>query len=372
MNKSISVCEQIVPATCVGRQIYLTTEEYVKFDNLSIFFNRTETIYDFGEYDIQDGKVIMCIPENHSELFIKSDYIHLIGAYLTFVCLVLSLACLFLVIQTYLIFSELRNLPGKNLLNLTISLFFGQLLWLTPDGWFTYSCCHVVAVVRHYLFLVSFVAMSTIAWDTHLTFAGKKSQLQMQKREKERREKKDFCKYSAMIWGLPAIFVVLCAVVDRMDVYAIYVNEQFCWFDDAQAQKYLFVLPVGILLLVNIIFFTLTISAIKQIRSVTRLARQDRSKKTMFWIALKLSALMGFCWMFGFIHLLVKTKTLVFAYLFIIFASLQGVYIAFAFVMKKKIWKMYKNLLKRKTRKSQIHCDTEFLAHLKNSKETTL
>ena len=369
LNESITVCEQVVPSTCIGRRIYLTSHEYVKFDNLSIFFNRTKTIYEFGEYDIQDGKIIMCILENPSEFLNQSDH-PLIESYLTLVCLVLSLAGLFLVIQTYLIFSELRNLPGKNLISFTMSLFFWQLLWLIPDEWFTHVFCHVVAVIRHYLLLVSFVAMSTIAWDTHLTFADTK--FQTPRRANKKRENKDFCRYSIMVWGLPAIFVVPCAVVDGMDIYGIYVNEQLCWFENTQPQKYLFVLPVGILLLFNVVFFALTVYAIRRVNFDTRVARVNQSNKSMLWISLKLSSLMGFCWLFGFIHLLVKTSTPIFSYLFIIFASLQGVYIAIAFVMKKQIWEMYKKLCKQNTRKPTFEYSTDFLENLKNSKETML
>ncbi len=371
MNKSISVCEQIVPSTCVGRQVNLTSEEYIKFDNLSIFWNRTEKIYDFGEYDIKNGKIFMCIPEGPPKLnSLNSSDSLFMESYLTFICLVLSLVCLFLVIQTYLIFPELRNLPGKNLLNLTMSLFLGQLLWLIPDECFMPNFCDVVAVIKHYLFLVSFVAMATIAWDTHLAFAGKG--FQNRREEMKKRENKDFCKYSAIVWGLPAIFVVPCAVADRTDIYAVYVNEQLCWFDNVQPQKYLFVLPIGLLLLFNVIFFALTVFDIQRIRSDTRIIRADQRDKTMLWIVLKLSSLMGFSWLFGFIYLLVKTSTPVFSYLFVIFASLQGVYIAVAFVMKKKIWKMYKNFFRRNSRKSELDCTRDFLEDLKNSKETTL
>ena len=69
----------------------------------------------------------------------------------------------------------------------------------------------------------------------------------------------------------------------------------------------------------------------------------------MFWIYLKLSALMGFGWLFGFIYLLVGKSTPVFSYLFVIFASLQGFYIALAFVVKKEIWQKYKELLRKKS-----------------------
>ena len=370
-KKRISVCEHIVPSTCVGRRFNLTSEEYIKFDNLSIFFHRTKTIYDFGEYDIEDGNIFMCIRENPPTLILLQlgDSLF-IKTYLTLICLVLSIVCLFLVIQTYLIFPELRNLPGKNLLSLSISLFLVQLLWLIPDVWFTSILCNVVAVTRHYLFLVSFVAMATIAWDTHSAFTGK--EFQRRRNEIKKGGNKKFYKYSAIVWGLPAVLVAPCVVFDQIGIYAVYVNDHLCWFDNIQPQKYLFVLPVGLVLLFNVIFFALTVFRIQLLRSDTRLIRSDQSHRTMFWIFLKLSTLMGFCWLFGFIHLLVKTSTPVFSYLFVIFASLQGVYIALAFVMKKKIWTLYKSRFKRNPRKPDFDYTSDFLVNLRSSKETAL
>ena len=147
-NESISVCGQVVFSSCNGRRIHLTSDEYVKFDNLTIFYKRTERIYNFGEYDMKDGKIVMCIPKYLSAQFLYTlDNSYVIQTYLTLATFVLSLLCLFLVIQTYILFPELRNLPGKNLLSLAVSLFLAQLLWLIPNQWYTSITCYMVAVV---------------------------------------------------------------------------------------------------------------------------------------------------------------------------------------------------------------------------------
>ena len=369
-NDSISVCELVVFAGCVGRRVNLTSDEYVKFDNLSIFYNRTQMMYDFGEYDIEDGQIFMCIskvtPKINSpgDKWIPSDSL-VVESYLTLTCFILSLTCLFLVILTYLLFPELRNLPGKNVLSLSISLFMVQLLWLIPDKLYPSTLCHIIAVIKHYLFLVSFVVMATIAWDTCSVFAGGRLRNDLSTKN---REKKKFYKYSAITWGLSALFVVTCAVVDQKGIYAVYVNELLCWFDNIEAQEYLFVLPVGLLLLFNVSFFTLTVFRIQRARTATRLVRADQDNRRMFWIYLKLSSLMGFCWLFGFICLLVESP--VFSYLFVIFASLQGVYIALAFVMKRDVWEKYKLLFRRKDTGHSADHQSTLIDKLSLSKET--
>ena len=364
-NESISICEQIIFSNCVGVRVKLTSEEYVKFDNLSIFYNRTNTVYDFGEYDIEDGQVFMCIPHVLKRLiFWTSEDRLVVETYLTIICLSLSLACLYLVIQTYLVFPELRNLPGKNLLSLSISLFLAQLFWLIPDRQYPSTLCHIAAVLKHYLFLVTFVAMAAIAWHTHAVFVSKHVG---QKPSAKNRDRKTFFKYLAIVWGIPAIFVVTCAIVEKKDIYAVYVNEAWCWFDNEQAQKHFFILPVGLLQLFNIIFFALTVFRIYRDRSRTRsVCGSVQSHKTLFWIYLKLSSLMGFSWLFGFVNLLVEHPA--FSYLFVIFASLQGVYIAVAFVMKKTIWRKYMRLLGRNAYIPDYRCT--LIENLNNSRET--
>ena len=365
-NGSISVCELVVFASCVGRRVNLTSAEYVKFDNLSIFYKRTQMMYDFGEYDIEDGQIFMCIPEVTPKIinWVPSDS-SVVESYLTLTCFILSLTCLFLVILTYLLFPELRNLPGKNVLSLSISLFMLQLLWLIPDMLYPSTLCHIIAVIKHYLFLVSFVVMATISWDTCSAFSGRRVRNDLSTKN---RENKKFYKYSVIAWGLPAMFVVTCAVVDQKGIYAVYVNELLCWFDNIQAQEYLFVLPVGLLLLFNLLFFTLTVFRIQRVRLTTRIIRSDQDNKRMFWIYLKLSTLMGFCWLFGFIYLLVESP--VFSYLFVIFASLQGVYIALAFLMKKAVWKKYQKLFGITKSEYRPDYQTTLIDELNSSKET--
>ena len=367
-NGSISVCERVVFASCFGRRINLTSEEYVKFDNLSIFYNRTKIMYDFGEYDIENGHIFMCIPEDLvKEIYWVPKGSNLIERYLTLVCLVLSVTCLFMVILTYLLFAELRNLPGKNLLSLSVSLFLVQLLWLIPDLWYPITVCYVMAIVKHYLYLVSFVAMATIAWHTHLGFASKNVQSDLSSKGRANRR---FCKYTAIVWGLPAIFVAACAVVDQKDVYAVYANELSCWFGNVQAQKYLFVLPVGLLLLFNVIFFILTVYHIQCSQYSARQIRSNQIHRSMLWVYIKLSSLMGFCWLFGFISLLVETPIL--SYLFVIFASLQGVYIALAFLVKKAVWKKYKKLFGARKNEYRPSYKSTLIKSLDESKETRL
>ena len=353
-KQNISVCEQVVLSNCHGYQISLIESEYIKFKNLSIFYNGTNKIYHFGEYDIQNEKVIICLlPLVKIMTTPHQSITHVILTYLTLIGFALSLFCLFLIILTYFIFSELHHsIPGKNILNLSVSLFLAQLIWLTAVGKSNASVfCHVTAMVEHYLFLVSFVAMAMIAYQTYWRFSSKIVSRDVHQHD----ENINFLRYCSITWCTPAIFVGTCFVLDQQGIYTIYTDDQICWFENKDAQRYFFVLPVGVILFFNVICFILTVFHIHMGRSKYRdhliASSHTRTTQTMFWIYLKIATLMGFSWLFGFLDLIVHF-TFVFSYLFVIFTSLQGVYIAIAFIMNKRVFKMYKDLMRRKISKT--------------------
>ena len=371
----LTVCKRIIFSNCNESRIILKPEEYIKFSNLSIYLNRTNRTYDFGEYDMENGSIVACIFLPHT-LFWKTNINQLILDYLTLVAFIISIINLSCVILTYVIFSELRHLPGKNILNLSTSLILAQILWLAAVGHpYTPTSCKVVAIVEHYLFLVSFFAMAIIAFHSRSVFASK----QVSRGVSRLKETKMFLKYFAIVWGTPAIFALTCGLIDNQGVYAIYVHKQMqvCWFNNEKAQLYFFVLPVGFSLTFNIVFFVLTVIHISRQRAETSILRTSNSPhehhKKMIWVYVKLSTLMGFSWLFGCLDILIHS-TPVFSYLFVIFASLQGLYIAVAFVFNKRIFKLYRQLVRKKRtsrRKTNNDCNST-LSKFGNTRETKL
>lgn len=367
-NANITVCEKVLMSDCNGSRIILGAGEVTKFDNLSILYRRTNTIYQLGEYELENGSIIVChlLRENVSK---KESSRNQVLELLTFITFLLSMASLFLVIQTYAIFSELRRLPGKNLLNLSVSLLLAQLLWITGiRQTHQATICHVTAIIEHYLFLVSFVAMAAIAFHTCSVFASKDVSRNVSKMNENRK----FYKYSAVVWAFPAVLVLACSVIDDQRVFDVYVNDklQVCWFSNKKAQEYFFVLPVGLILTFNVVFFLRTVLLIHHERCEASFVTAQ--SKTFFLVYIKLFTLMGFSWFFGLLDVLIDS-TSIFSYLFVIFASLQGVYIAFAFLFNRRVLTLYKMLI-RKVRSRDIrqtYNKSNFIIY-RNRRETRL
>jgi hypothetical protein len=123
------------------------------------------------EYTVYEDGVEMCI---WIPPFILEDPVE---AYISFILLLISLTCLFITLVTYCLFSELRNLPGLNLMALAATTFAYQLIFISLvnlETMYKRTLCKTVAVSEHFLILASFMWTNVMAWDIYKTF-GKKT-----------------------------------------------------------------------------------------------------------------------------------------------------------------------------------------------------
>lgn len=91
--------------------------------------------------------------------------------YITFTGGLLSITSLCFLLAVYLSFKELRNLPGKCLINLSCSLLCYQTLLICSEkSKEVEAVCKVVAVCLHFFVLAAFSWMSVMAFDIATTF----------------------------------------------------------------------------------------------------------------------------------------------------------------------------------------------------------
>jgi hypothetical protein len=282
---------------------------------------------------------------------------------------------LFFLLATYVAFRELRTLPGKNMMSLSVSLMLSEFIWLLGSGDTNKpELCKATAVALHYLFLVSFTCMSVIAYDTRRAFP--KNNAQMSNSLFPSSSQRRLMTYLSFSWGLPLVFVITCVVLDQQGAVAIgYGNAVICWLTDMTAQVIFFGVPLGIMLLYNLVAFIQTVQAIRvtKIGSKT-LHRQGANYGNDIKIYFRLMTLMGFTWFFGFgAHALHKSLM----YVFVLLTSLHGVYLALAFAIKPHVFNLYRNRLatfsvSRKTTTSTIDLTTSMKSTPSKSAESVL
>lgn len=97
-----------------------------------------------------------------------------ISGWISFIFTCISIISMIFCLVTFALFRELRNIPGWNIINLTIALTIAELFFVLGsfvNG--TNVFCFVVAMTTHYGFLASFFWMNIIAFDLHRNFRYK-------------------------------------------------------------------------------------------------------------------------------------------------------------------------------------------------------
>ena len=156
------------------------------------------------EYSVTEGhKIWVCISWEMALPFMPTAQNGGLLAYLSLVLLTASIVGLYLTILTHLVFSELRNLPGLNLLAMNACMVSYQQLFLAASCnliLVTPSFCQAVAVSLHFLILSTFFWTNIMAWDLYMTFGQKTVFSQI-------RPRKYFKYYAAYSFGMPMLIV---------------------------------------------------------------------------------------------------------------------------------------------------------------------
>ena len=127
------------------------------------------------EYDPYIGKCKKIVGLNSTALVAKQHCIKPAATPLqimTSVGCIASMVSLSLLLTTYTFFSELRNLPGRIIINLSLSLLFYEGVFLGAVKTVSYERCKIIAVLLHFFVLCSFTWMNVMAYDVHKTFTS--------------------------------------------------------------------------------------------------------------------------------------------------------------------------------------------------------
>ena len=152
----------------------------VLLPNGSIWIPLHKRTYSNGSYFINGSSVFVCmnLTRNYTETatviaVVSKDTKITARQILTYIGCAISMISLILLLGIYITVSELRTLPGKNLMSLSCAMLsYHTAFLLTGQTNYTYLCT-TVSVLLHYCLLVSFCWMSVMAFDVAKTFGGK-------------------------------------------------------------------------------------------------------------------------------------------------------------------------------------------------------
>lgn len=329
----------------------LDSGEFI-FDNNTHNIIFQGTVYTSSDYWKNASDVFVCMSVNDNARQVTLYPFNEIESYLSLIGLTVSIVALSVTLVIYACLPKLMNLPGKNLMGLVICLLIAQILYLVAfEVNHVPAACKTFAILMHFVFLSSFCWMNVIAFDLWMTF----SQRFLAPRQ-DRKFQKRFCCYSAYAWGLPFIIVAISICVNFITEYGGKFRpgygEGFCWITTNFGLLIFFAGPLALFKLFDFIAFGFTVYYIAVAKRQGALARKGR-RTSLFLINLKLSLTMGLTWVFAFIANF--TNNTVMWYLFIIFNTLQGLFIALSFLCTRKVL----SLLKEKKRKISTATGTQ-------------
>lgn len=160
-----------------------------------------------------------------------------------------------------------------------------------------------------------------MAFDMCRTFTSKSAH-----RGSPSQQRRTFARYAAYAWMWPCLLVTAALVLDATeaipDLKPSYA-EPYCWINNRTSLAIFLALPLFVLLVENIIFFTMTACAIKRVTADAAVAVKGStaSERTRFFLYLKLAFIVGLTWIFGFIAALTNLEP--FWYLNTVLNSLQ-------------------------------------------------
>ena len=202
----------------------------------------------------------------------------------------------------------------------------------------------------HYFFLVYFTACSVIAYDSSRVFGRAIPVVPTSEEEKKR-----FLIYFTVTWLAPAFFVGLFIVLDQTGSFAVdygLSGKAVCFLGTKHAQIVTFITPIAFSLFFNVLTFARVAKRFfqnqKSNSQFLSSALQRKRERENVLICIRLSTLMGFSWLFLFLHLLLQSQTRVFLYSFVAFVGLQGVFVGVAFVFNRKCLRLYRELIHSK------------------------
>ena len=347
-----------------------------------------------------------------------------ISEWISFLTSIISLVFMFLTLLAYFVFRKLRNIPGWNVINLTLALTIAQLSFLVGSYVKNIAVvCFVTALSIHYGYLVSFFWMNVIAFDLYRNFCQKRSHVLLQSLNIKDR----IVKYALYAWISPFLIVAAALIVDLMidetytdaqfrPCYASYLNgckfqdiipmyaannnsvsfnnsnnnnkkkqsnneqphplncnlkvkniidyflPKACWIQNGRANLIFFGLPIGLIILVNAIFYVVTIFNIQKAKSSQKKMSGDEAMRRFSRFKLpsdgqakffiQMATILGFQWISGFIMTTILNQQIIIEYIlvfiFILSNASTGIFIFFSFIFKANI----KALLLQKFKRS--------------------
>ncbi|XP_072104264.1 uncharacterized protein [Mobula birostris] len=235
-------------------------------------------------------------------------------SWITLVGLTTSLMCLALAISTFLFCVQTKNFNITIHINLCVSMFLGELLFLLGiERTNSKVVCALVAGCLHYLFLVACAWMCVEGIHLHLIVRN------LQKISNAGVHKVLRCFMYPFAYGVPAVIVIVSAATYP----AGYGSSLYCWLSVKKGLIWSFIGPICAIILFNMILFMVTMQKLRtQITHLNTEVTKIKDTRKLIFKAIAQGFVLGCTWILSLFHF--HGTTTILTYLFTIIHSFQG------------------------------------------------
>ncbi|XP_068696010.1 uncharacterized protein [Montipora foliosa] len=322
--------------------------DYEQRPNGTVYIKPHHKIYGKTRYTIRRNILLLCVnfSRNATVLAKQPSPGYLTKTtptslqVMTFAGCITSMASLLLLLAKYILFSELRNWPGRIIINLSLSLLLYQGVFLAAMKTSSHEQCQVIAILLHYFVLCSFTWMNAMAYDVHKTFTSSDGGRGSNRQGNHNKRLVRYCFYG---WGVPAILGSFFVIIDQILIKGFIgygEGEAYCFISKPKAVLYFFVAPIALIMLFNAFALVHTVLHIVKTRKRTPKVTNQRNSTEAALIFVKMASVMGVTWILG---IAANVQALSFLwYPYVVLNSLQGLFIFLSFASSRRSLELYR------------------------------
>jgi len=246
---------------------------------------------------------------------------------LSVVCLACSIVCLLMSLLVYIMLPKLRqSLPGLNTMVLICFLlvshtFFGIKSTSKPKE----LSCKILGLATHFSLLCSLFWMNVCTFHMFRVLA----RVRIISTEIASKRIIFYLTYT-VVMSMVFVAVNMSVSFGRQDTFGY--GQEYCYIETQEMINFTVVLPVGIIVILNCVFFFCVIVSLSKSKRIQKNVKTERNELI---ILVKLSTITGLTWIFGLVYSL--TGEVAFSYLFITFNASQGVFLFLAFIANRRV-----------------------------------
>lgn len=345
--------EFIISMKCSNpKQTSIQSNDKIYHNNGSIYLTYYTILLKKDEYVfISNDRIVFCADQwiNSNSSSTTTNLFPLYRGVLSIICTSISLGCLLIFVIVFWLSPLLHNLPGKCLLFLSISLFIGQLTFISTSNLTNHSsACFLSAVIIHYCYLSSFCWLLIISIHIYSTFHHQTIQ-----QDKIDKTYSRLIVYNILVFCSIGVIILIACLIQFTKPHSNFspaYGSLYCSISNINAMIIFFLLPIGCMFITIATLFVKTLLAIYHSHRTAKLAivasSSNMRNTNLALIYARLASLMGIQWI-----LLIFALSIRQTWLWIIFEiinSLPGVFICFGFLFSNRIFNSIKQKLSMK------------------------